>query len=95
MALRVAISRILSKLPDTEEHTFAVMNTLFIDEGDFGDLDEPGIQEAVSVIRSLTGEFNRVILVSHVQAIKDIFHGQVIEVTKTGSEESMLKTSLK
>lgn len=95
MALRIAISRILSKLPDTEEHTFAVMNTLFIDEGDFGDLDEAGIQEAVSVIRNLIGEFSRVILVSHVQAIKDLFHGQVIEVVKTNAEESALRMPLK
>lgn len=34
MALRVAISRILDKLPQTDEYTFAIMQTLFIDEGD-------------------------------------------------------------
>lgn len=73
MTLRVAISRILSKLPQTEEHTFATMNTLFIDEGDFGDLDEPGIREASNIIRNLTKEFSRVILISHVNAIKEIF----------------------
>jgi hypothetical protein len=72
MALRVAISRILSKLPSTKEHTLATMNTLFIDEGDFGDLDDHGIRDAVEVIRGLTAEFSRVILISHVDTIKDI-----------------------
>lgn len=93
MTLRVAISRILSKLPQTEEHTFATMNTLFIDEGDFGDLDESGIREAINIIRKLTKEFSRVILISHVNSIKDIFHGQLIEVIKTRAEESSLRVS--
>ena len=93
MALRVAISRILSKLPQTEEHIFAVMQTLFIDEGDFGNLDESGIHEAIDVIRNLTKEFDRVILISHVDAIKEIFHGYTINVVKTELEESTIETS--
>jgi len=94
MALRVAISRILSKLPSTKEHTLAAMNTLFIDEGDFGDLDDHGIRDSVNVIRSLTTEFSRVILISHVEAIKDILHGQTIEVLKTSPEQSTVRTGL-
>lgn len=94
MALRVAISRMLSKLPQTEEHTFAIMQTLFIDEGDFGDLDEAGIREAIGVIRNLTKEFDRVILISHVDAIREIFHGFTIEILKTGMIESVVKTFL-
>jgi DNA repair protein SbcC/Rad50 len=90
MALRVAISRILSRMPQTEEHTFAIMQTLFIDEGDFGNLDEAGIRDAVSVIRNLTKEFDRVILISHVDAIREIFHGYIVEVRKTGLEESAI-----
>jgi exonuclease SbcC len=92
MALRVAISRILSKLPQTEEHTYAIMQTLFIDEGDFGNLDESGTRDAVSVIRNLTKEFDRVIVISHVPAIKEILQGHVLEVVKTGVEESTVKT---
>lgn len=90
MALRVAISRILSRMPQTEEHTFATMQTLFIDEGDFGNLDESGIREAVNVIRNLTKEFNRVILISHVDTIREIFHGYTVEVVKSGLEESTI-----
>jgi DNA repair exonuclease SbcCD ATPase subunit len=92
MALRVAISRILSKLPQTEEHAYAVMRTLFVDEGDFGNLDESGIQDAVSVIRNLTKEFDRVVIISHVPAIREIFQGYVLEVVKTGVEQSTIKT---
>jgi len=92
MALRVAVSRILSKLPQTEEHTFATMHTLFVDEGDFGNLDEIGIREAIAVVRNLTKEFNRVVLVSHVDAIREIFQGYTIEVIKRWMTESYLKT---
>ncbi len=92
MALRVAISRILSKLPQTEEHTFAVMRTLFVDEGDFGDLDEAGVREAIAVVRNLTKEFDCVILISHVDTIREIFHGYTIEVIKTDMAESTIKT---
>jgi len=92
MALRVAISRILSKLPQTEEHTFAIMQTLFIDEGDFGNLDEAGIREAINVIRNLTKEFDRVVLISHVDTIREIFHGYTIEVLKKDTNESTIKT---
>ncbi len=91
MALRVAISRILSRMPQTEEHTFATMQTLFIDEGDFGNLDEAGIRDAVNVIRSLTREFNRVILISHVDTIREIFHGYTVDVLKSGPEESTIR----
>jgi len=91
MALRVAISRILSKLPHTEEHTFAVMQTLFIDEGDFGNLDESGVREAIAVVRNLTKEFSRVILISHIDAIREIFHGYTVEVLKTGAIESQIR----
>ena len=93
MALRVAISRILSKLPQTEEHAFATMQTLFIDEGDFGNLDEAGIREAIAVVRNLTKEFNRVILVSHVDAIREIFQGYTIEILKKDIAESGLRVS--
>jgi exonuclease SbcC len=92
MSLRVAISRILSKLPQTEEHAYAVMQTLFVDEGDFGSLDESGIRDAVAVIRNLTREFDRVIVISHVSAIKEIFQGRMLEVIKIGSEESVVKS---
>lgn len=92
MALRVAISRILSKLPQTEEHAYAIMQTLFVDEGDFGSLDESGIRDAVSVIRSLTKELDKVIVISHISAIREMLQGHTLDVVKTGCEESTVKS---
>jgi exonuclease SbcC len=94
MALRVANSRLLTKLPRTEEHTFAIMETLFIDEGDFGSLDEAGIKDAMNVIRSLTKEFNRVIIISHIPAFREIFQGYTIHLSKSGEETSSVSSSL-
>lgn len=93
LALRIAISRILSKLPQTQDHAYAVMQTLFIDEGDFGNLDEPGIRETVAIMRNLTQEFDRVIVISHVPTFKDMFQGQILQVIKNGAEISQIKTS--
>jgi DNA repair protein SbcC/Rad50 len=93
MALRIAISRILTKLPSTEEHTFGVMETLLIDEGDFGYLDEAGIRDAVESVRELTKIFSRVIIISHVDTFRELFHGNAVEVVKTGDETSTILSS--
>jgi exonuclease SbcC len=92
MALRIAISRILSKLPESPDHSFATMQTLFIDEGDFGNLDENGIREAANVLKRLSREFDRVIVISHVEELKDLLQGAVIEVVKTGPSESTVRS---
>jgi exonuclease SbcC len=93
MALRIAISRILAKLPSTEEHTFGVMETLFIDEGDFGYLDEAGLRDAVESVREMTKVFSRVIIISHVDTFRELFHGNAVRVAKTGDETSSLQTT--
>ncbi|MFQ5969844.1 MAG: AAA family ATPase [Nitrososphaerales archaeon] len=90
MALRIAISRILSKLPHTEEHVFASMQTLFIDEGDFGNLDEVGVRETMGVIQNLTREFNRIVLISHLDSVRENFRGYTVEVVKSGSSQSTI-----
>jgi hypothetical protein len=46
----------------------------------------------VSVIRNLTKEFDRVIVISHVPAFREILQGHMLEVAKTGPEESVVKT---
>jgi 3-phosphoglycerate kinase len=55
-------------------------------------LDESGIRDAVSVIRNLTKEFDRVIVISHVSAIREMLQGHMLEVVKNGSEESTVKS---
>jgi exonuclease SbcC len=85
MALRVAISRILSRLTDGG---FATMQTLIIDEGDFGNLDEAGIRDSMNVLQNLAKEFSRVILLNHLESVRENFRGYTIEVIKTGPSES-------
>jgi DNA repair exonuclease SbcCD ATPase subunit len=68
------------------------MQTLFVDEGDFGNLDEAGIREAIAVVRNLTKEFSRVILISHIDEIREIFHGYTVEVLKTSAIQSAIRT---
>jgi exonuclease SbcC len=93
MALRIAISRILSKLPSSPTHVFAKMRTLFIDEGDFGSLDEEGIRQAIKLLQDLTLEFDRVILISHVPLILETFQGNRIEVIPLPNEASKIKVN--
>ncbi len=94
MALRVAISRILSKIPSTEAQAFATMQTLFIDEGDFGNLDESGVRDAMGVINNLTKEFSRVVLISHLESVRNSFQGYVVEVVKTTPSQSTINTPM-
>ena len=89
MALRVAISRILSKLPQTED-AFAAMQTLIIDEGDFGNLDEAGIRDAMNVLQNMAKDFSRIVLISHLESVRENFRGYTIEVIETGPLQSTI-----
>lgn len=94
MALRIAISRILSKLPHTAEHALATMQTLFIDEGDFGNLDEAGVREAMGIIHNLTKEFSRIVLISHLESVRNNYQGYIVEVMKTTPSQSIVNTPM-
>lgn len=89
MALRVAISRILSKLPQTDG-AFATMQTLIIDEGDFGNLDESGIRDVMNVLQNMTKEFSRIILINHLESVRENFRGYTVEVVKTEPSQSKI-----
>ena len=93
IALRVAISRILSKLPQTED-AFAPMQTLIIDEGDFGNLDEAGIRDTVNVLQNMTREFSRIVLINHLESVRENFRGYTVEVIKTGHSQSTISAPL-
>ncbi len=89
VALRVAISRILSKLPQTEDAS-AAMQTLIIDEGDFGNLDEAGIRDTLNVLQKMSKEFSRIVLINHLESVKENFRGYTVEVIKTGPSQSTI-----
>lgn len=92
MALRVAVSKILSRMPHAEAQAFPTMQSLFIDEGDFGNLDESGVRDAMAVIHNLTKEFSRIVLISHLESVRSNFQGYMAEVVKTTPSESTIST---
>ena len=92
MALRVAISRIMNKIPHTEAQEFSTIQTLLIDEGDFGNLDEAGIRETMGVLQNLIKEFSTIVLISHLEDIKNSLQGHTIEVLKTTPSQSVINT---
>ena len=93
LALRVAISRILSRMPHGEAKALDMIQTIFIDEGDFGNLDEAGVRDTVGVLNNLIKGFSRVILISHLDSVRNSFQGFSVEIIKTTPSQSMINTS--
>ncbi len=65
-ALRIAISKLLARRAGT------ALQTLIIDEG-FGSQDEEGLQHIMDAIYKIQDDFAKVIIVSHLTAMKDQF----------------------
>ncbi|MBL8045804.1 MAG: SMC family ATPase [Anaerolineales bacterium] len=79
-AIRIALSQLLARRAGTQLHT------LIIDEG-FGVLDAVGRERLVEAINAVQDDFDRVLVVTHIDELKDAFPAR-IEITKTpdGSE---------
>ncbi len=79
-AIRIALSQLLARRAGTQLHT------LIIDEG-FGVLDAVGRERLVEAINAVQDDFDRILVVTHIDELKDAFPAR-IEVTKTpeGSE---------
>lgn len=79
-AVRVALARLLS------HRAGAPLRTLIIDEG-FGSQDKEGLEAIVDAIQTVSKEFARVLIVTHLDEFRDYFPA-LIEVTKssTGSQ---------
>lgn len=73
-AVRVALSKLLAHRAD------ANLKTLVIDEG-FGTQDTNGRDRIVEAINAVSHDFERILVVTHIQELKDLFPTQ-IEVTK-------------
>jgi DNA repair protein SbcC/Rad50 len=76
-AVRVALARLLAR------RTGATLETLVIDEG-FGTQDAKGRERLVDAITSVQHDFRRILVVTHIQELKDLFPVQ-IEINKTES----------
>lgn len=74
-AIRVALSKLLAR------RAGARLETLIIDEG-FGSQDARGRERLVEAIISVQHDFRRVLVITHIQELKDMFPVQ-IEIVKT------------
>jgi exonuclease SbcC len=77
LALRIAISKLLAR------RAGAQLQTLVIDEG-FGTQDAQGRDLLVQAINSIQSFFELVIVITHIEELKDLFPAR-IEVVKTAS----------
>jgi exonuclease SbcC len=74
-AIRIALSRLLAR------RAGAQLRSLFIDEG-FGTQDIRGREHLISAINSIQDDFDRILVITHIDELKDAFPAR-IEVTKT------------
>ncbi len=74
-AIRVALAKLLAR------RAGARLETLVIDEG-FGSQDAKGRERLVEAITSVQTEFKHILVITHIQELKDMFPVQ-IEITKT------------
>jgi exonuclease SbcC len=74
-AIRVALAKLLAR------RAGARLETLVIDEG-FGSQDARGRERLVDAITSVQTEFKHILVITHIQELKDLFPVQ-IEITKT------------
>jgi exonuclease SbcC len=83
LALRIAISKLLAR------RAGAQLQTLIIDEG-FGTQDAQGRDLLVQAISSIQSDFELVIVITHIEELKDLFPAR-IDVVKTpaGSQISV------
>ena len=78
-ALRIALSRLLAR------RSGAPLPVLFIDEG-FGSQDAAGQQRLVEAIQSIGSDFDKIIVITHIDAIKEAFDTRIqVEKTEMGS----------
>ena len=83
-AIRLALSRLLA------QRAGARLQTLVIDEG-FGSQDEQGRQRLVEAINEIQGDFEKILVITHVESLKEAFPAR-IEVEKS-PQGSFLRVS--
>ena len=78
-AVRIALSKLLA------HRAGARLQTLFIDEG-FGTQDAQGREALIEAINTVSTEFERIFVVTHIDELKDAFPARIeVEKTATGS----------
>jgi DNA repair protein SbcC/Rad50 len=74
-AIRIALSKLLAR------RAGARLQTLIIDEG-FGTQDSRGRERLVEAINSISKDFEKILVITHIEELKDAFPVR-IEITKT------------
>ncbi|MQF64596.1 SMC family ATPase [SAR202 cluster bacterium AC-409-J13_OGT_754m] len=81
LALRIALSKVLAN------RSGAPLPTLFIDEG-FGTQDGAGRERILDVIQAIQPDFERIIVITHLEELKESFPTR-IEVLKTNGSSNL------
>ena len=76
-AVRIALSKLLARRAGTQ------LQTLVIDEG-FGSQDGQGREKLVGAIRSIQDDFEKILVITHIEELKDEFPTR-INIVKTNS----------
>ena len=76
-AIRIAMSKLLAS------RSGSPLPILFIDEG-FGSQDTVGQERLIEVIQSISEDFEKIIVITHIDSMKENFNQQ-IEISKTES----------
>jgi len=83
-AVRLALSHVLAQWAG------ARLQTLIIDEG-FGSQDSTGRQRLIEAINLIRGDFEKILVITHVEQIKDAFSTQLfVEKTPLGSQVTLV-----
>ncbi|MFX1504679.1 MAG: hypothetical protein ACFFDC_01070, partial [Promethearchaeota archaeon] len=78
-AIRFAIMERIAEIPDTTGAVFRKSNTLLIDEGDLGTLDdESARQRFVDKIFDLKSMFEKIILITHLEDVAEQFPNRIM-----------------
>ncbi len=86
LALRLAISKLV--VSETQSGT---IKNLFIDEGDFGALDENGLNDIAMLFEKLKNNFKKIILITHIKELKDRVADYAYNVVKNGDYSSKIE----
>jgi exonuclease SbcC len=83
LAIRIALSKLLARRAGAE------LQTLIVDEG-FGTQDAQGRERLVQAITSIQDDFERVLVITHIDELKDHFPARIDVVkTESGSQISL------
>ncbi len=78
-AIRFAIMERIAEIPDTAGAVFRKSNTLFIDEGDLGTLDDETTRQMfVEKIFELQSMFEKIIVITHLEDVAEQFPNRII-----------------